>query len=79
MVNYELILNEAKVFVERICSYVENMNTNEDLKNILDISTTEWGLVKTLISHFDDPGAGLLGADLYARIVAAIAIAEAKD
>lgn len=79
MVNYELLLNETKVFVERVCSYVEHMNTNEDLKNILDITTTEWGLVKTLISHFDDVGAALLGADLYARMVAAIAIAEAKD
>lgn len=79
MVNYELLLQEVKECIEKVCSDVENMNANEDLKNILDITTTEWGLVKTLLGHLDDPGAGLLGADLYARIVAAIAIAEAKD
>lgn len=79
MVNYELLLQEVKECVEKVCSDVENMNANEDNKNILDITTTEWGLVKTLISHLDDLGAGLLGATLHARIVAAIAIAEAKD
>jgi hypothetical protein len=78
MVNYELILQEVKDHVDLVCSQVESMNTNEDLKNILDISTTEWGLVKTLLGHIDAPGA-LLGADRLARITACIAIAEAKD
>ncbi len=79
MINYELILKEYQDFIDVICSQIESMNTNEDLKNILDISTTDWGLIKTLISHFDDPGAALIGTDRLARLTAAIAIAEAKD
>lgn len=79
MVGYENLLNDLKVCIDKMCNDIESMDTNEDLKNILDISTTEWGLIKTLMGHLDDPGASLLGAELYARVVAAIAIAEAKD
>ena len=79
MVNYDMILKEYQDFLDVICSQIESMDTNETLKNILDITTTEWGLVKTLISHLDDPGASLIGTARLARLTAAIAIAEAKD
>ena len=79
MVNYELLVQETKEFIEKFCCDIENMNANEDVKNILDITTTEWGYVHTLCDVLDDLGASIIGDVLQARIVAAHAIADAKD
>jgi hypothetical protein len=79
MVNYNQLVDELNGCIDLMCAQIESMNTNEDLVNIIDITTTEWGLVKALMGHLDDPGASILGADRLARVTAAIAIAEAKD
>lgn len=79
MVNYEQLVAELNSCLDLMCAQVESMDKNEDLVNILDISTTEWGLVKALLGHLDDPGASILGASRLARVTACIAIAEAKD
>jgi hypothetical protein len=78
MVNYELLVNNLNSCLD-LCAEVESMDSNETSGNILDITTTEWGLVKALLGHLDDPGASILGADRLARVTACIAIAEAKD
>ena len=74
-----MLKQEFNGCIDLMCAQIESMDANEDQKNILDITTTEWGLVKTLISHLDDPGAGILGTDRLTRLTACIAIAEAKD
>lgn len=79
MVNYEQMVNDVNTLIDRICTDVENIDTNEDLGNILDVSTTEWGYIKALLGHLDDLGASILGAARLARVTACIAIAEAKD
>lgn len=79
MVNYEMLVQELTSCIDLMCNQIESMNTNEDAGYIMDITTTEWGLVKALMGHLDDPGASILGAPLLARVTAAIAIAEAKD
>lgn len=79
MVGYANLQQDTKFLVEKLCAQVESMALNEDRGNVLAWGTTAWGLVKALLTHLGDMGASILGADLYARLVAAIAEAEARD
>lgn len=74
-----MLVKEYQDFLDLILPQIESMAVNDDADYIISLGTTNWGLVKALLGHMDDPGATIIGTERLARLTAAIALAEARD